>query len=112
MIQTHERAGVLLPALLQLTRPTRPAAAVAEDDHPMEEFGKRNPMRRQHSRDSRFSSADGGAKKSEVGLWRMAKTAGDVTRSLHPRRLCNRGRIPDDGLLWRTDRARHESPHV
>src|SRR4029453_196729 len=50
--------------------------------------------------------------RSEVGKWRTADIPGNVARSLHSRRLCNRRRIQDDKLLRRTDRARGEPPHV
>jgi hypothetical protein len=45
----------------------KPGAAAPENDHPMDQveqgFGQANPNAPQHSPDSRFSSADGGAKR-------------------------------------------------
>lgn len=36
----------------------------------------------------------------EVGQWRLADPASNVGRPLHPRRLCNRGRIQDDRATY------------
>src|SRR4029077_19763019 len=50
--------------------------------------------------------------KSEGGRWTMALFQGNVARSLHPRRLCDRGRIQDDRSVRKADCARFESARV
>ena len=87
MMPTNEPVGASLTAPSLLIGPKPPAATAAED-HLMD------PV------DQKFGKAQ------------AQYAGGSLPRWLHPRRLSNRGRIQDHRLLWRADRARHESPHV
>ena len=116
MIQTNALVGVLLAALLLLMGQRGQQQphwrTITPWTRSRRSLVSPTPVRRQRLpiRVSRRQMAM--RSETEVAQWRMADTACNVARSLHPRWLCDRGRIQDDRLLWRDDRARHECPHV